>query len=335
MDDYSPKEYWANIADNFRSADPSGIAPVLHPGAPAWFNQLIDRQQFHALGRALALARIPAAARSLDVGCGTGRWVRRYEQMGFRATGLDVTPGMLRTARQCGITGLLVAGEAHRLPFSDGAFDFVSDVTVVQHIPAELQPAAIGEMMRVLKPKGHLLLFELIRGKGRTFSRARPRIGSSRPVRTARHSSGGSGKNFSYPIAFLYVWPNPYPVETVLVLAPVHCQRTPRLTVDRQSEAPTGDSGMSRRLSPLGLNRLRKKSALRDLRRMACLCFGNDRQGIQSTGEKNHRSFSGVARRRRNPGSGAADCCGSKEDFPASKWLVHLFSESQRSTGGT
>ena len=166
MDDYSPKEYWANIADNFRSADPSGIAPVLHPGAPAWFNQLIDRQQYHALRRALALARIPAAARSLDVGCGTGRWVRRYEQMGFRATGLDVTPGMLRTARQCGITGLLVAGEAHRLPFSDGAFEFVSDVTVVQHIPAELQPAAIGEMMRVLKPKGHLLLFELIRGKG-------------------------------------------------------------------------------------------------------------------------------------------------------------------------
>jgi SAM-dependent methyltransferase len=166
MDDYSPKEYWANIADNFRSADPSGIAPVLHPGAPAWFNQLIDRQQFHALGRALALARIPAAARSLDVGCGTGRWIRRYEQLGFRAAGLDVTLGMLKTARQCGTDGLLVGGEAHRLPFSNGTFDFVSDVTVVQHIPTELQSAVIGEMMRVLKPQGHLLLFELIRGRG-------------------------------------------------------------------------------------------------------------------------------------------------------------------------
>jgi SAM-dependent methyltransferase len=166
MSGYSPKEYWANIADDFRSADPAGIAPVLHPGAPAWFNQLIDRQQLHALRRALALARIPPGARSLDVGCGTGRWIRRYEQLGFRAAGLDVTPGMLKTARQCGTAGLLVAGEAHRLPFADGAFDFVSDVTVVQHIPAELQPAAIGEMMRVLKPNGHLLLFELIRGRG-------------------------------------------------------------------------------------------------------------------------------------------------------------------------
>jgi SAM-dependent methyltransferase len=166
MSGYSPKEYWAGIADDFRSADPSGIAPVLHPGAPAWFNQLIDKQQFHAIRRALALARIPPAARSLDVGCGTGRWVRRYEQLGFRAAGLDVTLGMLNTARQCGTDGLLVAGEAHRLPFSNGAFDFVSDVTVVQHIPTELQSAVIGEMMRVLKPKGHLLLFELIRGRG-------------------------------------------------------------------------------------------------------------------------------------------------------------------------
>lgn len=166
MSGYSPKEYWASIADDFRSADPSGIAPVLHPGAPAWFNQLIDRQQFRAVRRALALARIPPGARSLDVGCGTGRWVRRYEQLGFRAAGLDVTLGMLKTARQCGTDGLLVAGEAHRLPFSDGAFDFVSDVTVVQHIPTELQSAVIGEMMRVLKPKGHLLLFELIRGRG-------------------------------------------------------------------------------------------------------------------------------------------------------------------------
>src|ERR1700683_4295728 len=166
MSGYSPKEYWAGIADDFRSADPAGIAPVLHPGAPAWFNQLIDKQQFHALRRALALATIPTGARTLDVGCGTGRWIRRYEQFGFWAAGLDVPPGMLKTARQCGTAGLLVAGEAHRLPFANGAFDFVSDVTVVQHIPTELQSAVIGEMMRVLKSEGHLLLFELIRGGG-------------------------------------------------------------------------------------------------------------------------------------------------------------------------
>jgi SAM-dependent methyltransferase len=165
MNGYSPKEYWGELAENYVSADADGLAPVLHPGAPAWFNQLIDKQQFHAVRRALALATIPPGARFLDVGCGTGRWVRRYGELGFRATGLDVTPGMLKTARQRGTAGELVAGEAYRLPFADGAFDFVSDITVVQHIPSELQLAAVGEMMRVLKPEGHLLLFELIRGR--------------------------------------------------------------------------------------------------------------------------------------------------------------------------
>jgi SAM-dependent methyltransferase len=166
MSAYSPKKYWGEVAENYVSADAGGLAPVLHPGAPAWFNQLIDKQQFQAVRRGLALTKIPSGARSLDVGCGTGRWVRRYGQLGFRATGLDVTPGMLKTARKCGTAAALVAGEAYRLPFADGAFDFVSDVTVVQHIPPELQPAAIGEMMRVLKPEGCLLLLELIRGRG-------------------------------------------------------------------------------------------------------------------------------------------------------------------------
>lgn len=199
MSVYSPKEYWAAIAEVFRSADPSGIAPVLHPGAPAWFNQLIDKLQFRAVQRAIKLANIPHAPRSLDIGCGTGRWIRRYEQLGFRAAGLDVTPGMLKTARQCGTAGLLVAGEAHRLPFLDRTFDFVSDVTVVQHIPSELQPAAIGEMMRVLKPEGHLLLLELIRGNGTHIF---PRVPEDWIEQTTFHGAtllGWFGQEFLLP----------------------------------------------------------------------------------------------------------------------------------------
>jgi SAM-dependent methyltransferase len=166
MSPYAPREYWAGVAENFRSADSSGLAPVLHPGAPAWFNQLIDDLQFKAVRRALKIAQIPPRSRILDVGCGTGRWVRRYEQLGLRPTGLDATPGMLRIARRHSMGAALSAGEAHRLPFADAVFDGVSDVTVVQHIPTAAQPEAISEMMRVLKPGGCLILMELIRGTG-------------------------------------------------------------------------------------------------------------------------------------------------------------------------
>src|SRR5208283_2214126 len=100
--------------------------------------------------------------RFLDVGCGTGRWVRRYEQLGFSPVGVDATIGMLRIARAHDTKGLLTTGLAQTLPFSDAAFDCLSDITVVQHIPYEFQTQAFREMVRVLKPGGRLILLEVI-----------------------------------------------------------------------------------------------------------------------------------------------------------------------------
>jgi SAM-dependent methyltransferase len=172
---YSPKEYWAGLAAKERSDDARGFAPVLHPNAPAWFNQLIDEMQFRAIRRALKMAGVAAGARTLDVGCGTGRWVRRYEGMGLRVTGVDATAGMLKMARNRGTPSPLTGGEAFRLPFADGAFDLVSDVTVVQHIPAARQAEALGEMVRVLRPGGKMVLMELIRGEDAHIFPRKPR----------------------------------------------------------------------------------------------------------------------------------------------------------------
>jgi SAM-dependent methyltransferase len=162
---YSPKDYWVNLAEGFASVDASGFAPILHPLAPAWFNRAIDNIQFRAMRSALAIAAIPSGARFLDVGCGTGRWVRRYRDLGFSPLGVDATIGMLRIARVHQTRAPLVTGLADSLPFSDAAFDCVSDITVVQHIPRELQSKALREMVRVLKPGGRMILLEVIRGR--------------------------------------------------------------------------------------------------------------------------------------------------------------------------
>jgi SAM-dependent methyltransferase len=62
--------------------------------------------------------------------------------------------------------------ELQHLPFRDGSFDCVSSVTVVQHIPPAQQRRALEEMVRVLRPGGYLILFELIRGEmDHVFSR--------------------------------------------------------------------------------------------------------------------------------------------------------------------
>ncbi|MCU1242671.1 MAG: ubiquinone/menaquinone biosynthesis methyltransferase [Candidatus Acidoferrum typicum] len=163
---YSPKEYWAGLAEQYDSADSSGFAPILHPEAPSWFNDAIDHIQFRAVERAVAIAKLPPGARFLDVGCGTGRWVRRYRELGFSPMGVDATIGMLHIARSHRTSAPLAAGLAYNLPFPNDVFDCISDITVVQHIPHKLQPAALREMIRVLKPGGRMILFELIRGEG-------------------------------------------------------------------------------------------------------------------------------------------------------------------------
>jgi SAM-dependent methyltransferase len=162
----SPKDYWTNLAQAVGQADTLGLAPVLHPNTPEWFNRALDSLQYRALRRAILLAGISPRARFLDVGCGTGRWIRRYRELGFAPIGVDATLGMLRIARARQTDAPLVTGLATDLPFPDAVFDAVSDITVVQHIPYELQPKALREMVRVLRTGGRLILFELIRGRG-------------------------------------------------------------------------------------------------------------------------------------------------------------------------
>jgi SAM-dependent methyltransferase len=161
---YSPRDYWSSLANDGESSDSLGFAPILHPLAPVWFNQLIDKLQFHALRRALTLAQVSPGARFLDVGCGTGRWVRRYEELEFSAVGVDATIDMLRIARARKTRSPLATGLAQSLPFSNATFDCLSDITVVQHIPYELQSRALQEMIRVLKPGARMILLEVIRG---------------------------------------------------------------------------------------------------------------------------------------------------------------------------
>jgi len=156
MSVYSAKDYWADLVRNFGPADEQGLAPVLHPQAPLWFNQCIDDVQYRAVRRALAIANLHSGAWILDVGCGTGRWVRRVAEAGFDPMGMDETPGMLGRAREFLKVLPLTAGAANDLPFADATFN----------IPALFQPAALAEMVRVLKPGGRMMLLEPFRGRG-------------------------------------------------------------------------------------------------------------------------------------------------------------------------
>jgi SAM-dependent methyltransferase len=165
MSGYSPRKYWANLAENYGNCDQMGFSPVLHPGAPAWFNRCIDGLQERAWLRALALCKLRASAFVLDVGCGTGRWVRRYSDLGYSPIGTDGSPSMLLRALELKTVTPLAAAQLQSLPFRDEVFDCVSAITVIQHIPESEQPAAIKEMVRVIRRGGCVVLLEVIRDR--------------------------------------------------------------------------------------------------------------------------------------------------------------------------
>ena len=104
---------------------------------------------------------VPATAglSILDLGCGTGRFAAPLAlRLCAKVIGLDSAASMLAVAAQTlGDSGAaLVRGAAEALPLTDGSFDVLFLSMILHHIRSS--PSAIGEIWRVLKPGGKLLV---------------------------------------------------------------------------------------------------------------------------------------------------------------------------------
>jgi len=76
-------------------------------------------------------------------------------KLGFsRVTGLDQSPEAIRFCAEKGL-GDVHLGDLCHLPFPDRSFDLVMATDIVEHIADDA--AALREIRRVLKPRGHLL----------------------------------------------------------------------------------------------------------------------------------------------------------------------------------
>ena len=68
----------------------------------------------------------------LDVGCGTGLFLKLAEQRGATVSGLDAAGPMIEIARGRTPAAELVVGEMEQLPFADRSFDVVTGFDVYQ-----------------------------------------------------------------------------------------------------------------------------------------------------------------------------------------------------------
>src|SRR5262249_34032451 len=104
--------------------------------------------------------------RVLDIGCGTGALLVELARAGAHVTGIDTfeeAGGVDRDIaearlRESHVTAPLLTASASRLPFKSDAFDIGVNIGMLEHIPPDVRPGVLREMLRVIRPGGCLFL---------------------------------------------------------------------------------------------------------------------------------------------------------------------------------
>jgi ubiquinone/menaquinone biosynthesis C-methylase UbiE len=88
----------------------------------------------------------------LDLGCGEGI-LALLKRKDVHLTGVDLSPDLLKSARDNGYDRTLIA-DLTDLPFSSDSFDYVVSLDVMGHIAKDQKDAVLKEIKRVLRPDG-------------------------------------------------------------------------------------------------------------------------------------------------------------------------------------
>ncbi len=151
------RAYWET-----RLSDRPNLRGTGHRAFSLDYNNLLYQAQLDCLRLVLARHAVTVRGRSvLDVGSGTGFYIRYYVEQGARpVTGLDITEVSVRYLQnaypqQCFVTGDIAAPH---LPVSP-AFHLISAISVLYHILDDaLFERALANLCEHLHPDGYLVL---------------------------------------------------------------------------------------------------------------------------------------------------------------------------------
>jgi ubiquinone/menaquinone biosynthesis C-methylase UbiE len=102
--------------------------------------------------------KVRDAGLACDLGCGPGQVARYLHQRGIAVCGVDLSPGMVKRARQLTPGIDFHQGDMTALDMPDGSWAGIAAFYAIVNLPPSDVKQALREMHRVLRPGGVLLL---------------------------------------------------------------------------------------------------------------------------------------------------------------------------------
>lgn len=146
---------------------------IFEAGYRGWWELLgfgpnsLAKARKHLRERIQRYAFVPSGGRALELGCGDGIMTAALAEAGYSATGLDLSPTVLRRARaqakELGVRARFLRGDTTRMTaVRDASMDLVLDMNCLHCliVPAHRR-AMLREARRVLRPEGVLYLWTM------------------------------------------------------------------------------------------------------------------------------------------------------------------------------
>ena len=105
----------------------------------------------------------------LEAGCGAGRFTEILLEKGTNLVSADLTSAVEANKENCPVTDrhLIIQADINDMPFSDGSFEIVLCIGVIQHTPNPDQ--TIENLYNLVKPGGTLIIDHYTYGKSYMF----------------------------------------------------------------------------------------------------------------------------------------------------------------------
>ncbi|HEX8035872.1 MAG TPA: methyltransferase domain-containing protein, partial [Ktedonobacterales bacterium] len=126
----------------------------------SWMQRALFDPAHHAtLTLAASVVQHPTSV--LDVGCGTGKLLRKARAYwpDARLIGVDPANGMIEVAQRLTPNATFFTGTAEALPLQDASVDLALSTISFHHW--QDQAAGLREIVRVLRPRGYMLLVDM------------------------------------------------------------------------------------------------------------------------------------------------------------------------------